>query len=316
MRNRILSIIFVISFLILPVNQASASEIEYFYSSGQATITTPNLGVKLTSNENVPQYWFWTRSDETSMTTPIKTDPITKNTEQLMVNSNKTDEGGKIHGGKNTYKVKFLKIFEFSDNNDNGLYDKGEVKYSQSELTLSSLSWIYSDFNVEMSGNSVSAIHFNLTHENTPYIQFRNHFYANATDQLKFDIIINNYTWSDEENSTRLAIEINFQGNNKIQNRNQNQNKTRYTMNEGFFGYNSSAESAGNRINVYSRTEGNNGIYLCYDHFGSSLVHDPEVGISGNTEEGGYGFNALLVLSGALFAAMLMIRSRRRSLKS
>ncbi|MHA2270765.1 MAG: hypothetical protein ACXACI_02815 [Candidatus Hodarchaeales archaeon] len=324
MKARIAIAIFVL--FTLPVtNVAANSEIEYFYTSGQAKITTPDLIVKVTSGGNIPQYFFWANGEDvstetlTETPTEIPTETAEMNFQDSLLNLNQetreTEETEEIENGNSNgggkakpHLVKFLELFEFEDQNNNGVFDQGDRRNAESKITFPASTWSFSDFAVDESENSVSAVHFNFTHDGSPAIDLRNHVYARASNTLKFDIAIDEYTWHSEGSDAMLAIKILFSGRGAIQ----SQERNRYAIGDGFFSFEESAQGAGGSVNVSGIMEGNNAIYLCYEHFGSFLFHDPEVGVSESTEDNGV--ELLVVMSGMLIAAIFLVQRRRQRL--
>ncbi len=276
MKYKIFMIIVGAVLFLAPIGTASANGLEYEYSAGQAVISTPDFVVKVTSAGNVPQYHFWALGDDEN----------------------------------DAYKVKFVSMFEFEDVDDDGAYQpQNDTKDASSQVTFPSGTWSFSGFNVETINDTVMAVHFNFTHDNTPYIQLRNHIYANATDRLKFDIIIDDYTWHNTTNNVKLAFKIQFSGHKQVRARAQNQ----YTIGQGSFGYKSTAQGDANNsaVNVYSHMEGNDEIYLSYDYFGESLVHDPEVSLlDSDSEENS--IDTLFLIGGALFLGLIALTTRKR----
>lgn len=317
-------LIAVLVLLVIPTNPVSAnSEIEYFYTSGQAKITTSDLIVKVTSAGNIPQFFFWAKGEEVTTETlnPTETHVATPteayqdallalNQDTQESENTEADNGDNDGRGKEKpHLVKFLEMFEFEDRNGNGVFDQGDARDAQSKVTFPASTWSFSDFAVDMTDNSVSAVHFNFTHDSSPTIAFHNHVYAKSSNTLKFDIEIDDYSWHNSPtDNTKLAIKILFTGSGNVQAKEQNH----YTVGQGFFTYKESAQGAAGSVNVTSATEGNNAIYLCYDYFGASLFHDPEIGVSTSTDDAGIEF--LFVISGVLLVASLVVRMRRKNL--
>ncbi len=98
-------------------------------SGDNVSLTTDTLAVEIKGGGNVPFFFFY-----------------------------------KVGENETTYKLQLSQIFEAEDDNSDGVYDNGtDKKVAGSTLALSSLSWEFSDFDIETSAsNETQAIHFNL----------------------------------------------------------------------------------------------------------------------------------------------------------
>lgn len=205
-----------------------------------------NIAIRITGNQNVPQYQFWRPTDDLSI--------------------NETT----------TYQVKFIKLFEFIDDDGDGIYDPEEENIvPQSTDALASLSWDFSDIITD--GNNIT--HFNMTSQGRDYqIQFLNHF--NPEDvTIKFDIVIENYSFiSDNENvSLVLGFHLITVNKDMIQVQNQIQ-----FGNDGYFECEPEAQLQHNesvQVGLSNGEEGENLMaYLAFPRFEGQLFHDPILG--------------------------------------
>ncbi|MHA2364486.1 MAG: hypothetical protein ACXAC7_11050 [Candidatus Hodarchaeales archaeon] len=316
--NKYLIIFGLVLLILNPITVIGQNEISYFYTSGQAKITTPDLVVKVTSDGNVPQYFFWaSETSEESTTEPISTQSentttqsyngnflLAQNNESEDTDTTEHDNEENGNGNGKTYFVKFLTMFEFEDKNNNGNFDQGDKKDAQSTVNFPRETWSFSDFEVEKSSdNSVTTVHFNFTHNGDPAIQFRNHVNADKSNQLKFDIIIQNYDWQSTDH--KLAIKILVSGGGLSQSEN-----NRYKFGDAFFGHTATAQGSDKTVNVTSSIEGGNSLYLVYEHFGANLNHDPEIGLSESSDN--VSLEPLIIISGLMTVSTYLIVIRRR----
>ena len=235
---------------------------------GMFFIPTPGLGqennndyqfqndkfaIKITSNENVPQFSFW--------------------------------EPGNNKSTK--YQIKFLKLFESVDENGDGQYNKKNESIIQAaSYSLSSLDWEFSDLSTE--GNIT---HFNITSTGESFIlQLRNHFDAGDTS-LKFDIIIEDYTFESDDEDVMLVLGFHLLGN---RNRDQVQQEQRNRVEFGDTGYiESEPEASGGNetisVKMSNGEENNNKMaYISFPRFEGDLYHDPTIGFNGSINIPGY----------------------------
>ena len=119
------------------------------------------------------------------------------------------------------YTVIFKQIIEYVDTNSDGAFQYNETVPSIPVLSLTSVNWDFSGFQVDEVDGVATAVHFNFTVERVNGVFYKDldmtiaaHFYM--TDQevegytveggyeLKFDIIINQFPWMAED--TNLVI--------------------------------------------------------------------------------------------------------------
>ena len=201
---------------------------------------------------NIPMYSFWLSSQET-----IK------------------------------YEVKFLLLFEIVDQNQDGIYTPDvDSQVPESIYALPSLSWEFSD-SLDTADNST---HFNLTSTGGPFtIQFRHHFSQNS--HLKFDIVIQNYTFVSDEENAMLVLGFHLlsseQGEDNDSKENQENldqsNEKRINFgNQGYFSSMKTASSNGTDIQVgvsEGKESGEPIAYLAFEKFSDTVILDPKIGI-------------------------------------
>ncbi len=224
-------------------------------SGDNVSLTTDTLAVEIKGGGNVPFFFFY-----------------------------------KVGENETTYKLQLSQIFEAEDDNSDGVYDNGtDKKVAGSTLALSSLSWEFSDFDIETSAsNETQAVHFNLTSSASKgkpsnddlVLQFRMHLNADDDASLKFDVVIDGYTFSSESAMLVVAFKLTSTDNSEAE---QNQNQVRFG--NGFFESEESATDDNGTINVglSSQNDGGSMIYLAYEHFEGRMTHDPTIGVASNT---------------------------------
>lgn len=200
------------------------------------------------------------------------------------------------------YKFQLDQIFESEDLNNNTSYEfENDTIVPQSQLSLASLMWEFSEFDVVTDENGVTtALNFNLTStedksefeptngtlEKDPfYIQFRMHVDTVNTAQIKFDVIIDGY----EFNSASAMLVIAFKL-ITVQNRNAIYADNSFSFGETYFTSEPKAKSTfandtfgETKVGLSTAfSDGNNRVYVAYENFnGTTLVHDPIIGLSG-----------------------------------
>lgn len=240
------------------------------------------------------------------------------------------------------YNVMFHSLTEYLDYNEDGVFQFNETGLWKEEappgpvfsntLPLSSVRFIFSGFDVEYTEGTeeLSAVHFNYTSEtiNAPnYGDFEItivvHLYLNdqvvdgyelkGGQEMKFDIIMNNWPWQREDSNLALRFDLipmntayNYRLNDTNGNPiNANENTTGYeykVLNHGdavkeqisigeeqyqaFFAYanqaqyliNNSYEYKTVNCSVSSLGDGSVQTYLSFEHFDDEVTYDPSVG--------------------------------------
>ncbi|MFX1544077.1 MAG: hypothetical protein ACFFCR_13805, partial [Promethearchaeota archaeon] len=164
----------------LPFVAAQSTGIQYQHANGVVTLTTDDIGIKVSAVNNVPHFQFWDESDDTP--------------------------GADYH-------VTFSKLFEANDTNNNGAYDAGiDYRYGD-PYTLPTDDWDFSGFATDEEDGVVTGVHFNFTNEDTfvpPIsvalaempssmnleIEIRVHINLTNSNEMKFDIKLEGWEWA------------------------------------------------------------------------------------------------------------------------
>ncbi|MFW9965636.1 MAG: hypothetical protein ACFFEA_00645 [Candidatus Thorarchaeota archaeon] len=164
----------------VPFVAAQSTGIQYQHANGVVTLTTDDIGIKVSALNNVPHFQFWDESDDTP--------------------------GADYH-------VTFSKLFEANDTNGNGAYDAGVDHRYGDPYTLPTDDWEFSGFATEEEGDVVTEVHFNFTNEDTfvpptptalaeiPIsmdleIEIRVHINLTNSNEMKFDIRLEGWEWA------------------------------------------------------------------------------------------------------------------------
>ena len=238
-----------------------------------------------------------------------------------------------------TYRIQFDALFEVADLNDDSLYNQAdETPVPNSFIALAQMNWGFGEFINDTVDGTITAIHFNITGASafnptigSLTIQFRNHIslVGNSTE-LKFDVVINNYSWQDDSATTMLVFayklqvigDDNYEGTPDI---NDDTSSDMVSFGNGFFESESTAEGVNSNevVNAAVSLGGSAGadgddadprIYVAYSHFESDLVHDPTIGIEATSDDGSTN-NLNFPFFAGLFITAPLILLRRTKLK-
>ncbi|MBD3407987.1 MAG: hypothetical protein GF411_17840 [Candidatus Lokiarchaeota archaeon] len=289
----------------VPFVAAQQNGPDYGHSNGVASVTTDNIGLKVTATNQVPHFHFWDANDSTP--------------------------GADYH-------VMFSKFFEANDTDDDGTYTPGTDQRVYDPLTLPSLGWEFSGFETE--GNPTEKIHFNFTSTETftPQgpptladtgpptsmditIKILVHIDLANDNEMKFDIMLDGWDWTyddsilvfqftisesqhGEENGT--AEPTNFQG--------QNGNFTfgnayMETAQTATAGNETAPQTIQVRASHGSSEAGETGesVYIAFENFGNeSLYYDPTLGIESDGFTGIIDYNTLLIIAGGATVIVLI----------
>ncbi len=192
-----------------------------------------------------------------------------------------------------TYKLQLEKIFESEDFNDNGEYDYlEEILVNNTMVSLPSLEWEFSEFELINDTNGVTTnLNFNLTSTHDKalelngtninddfYIQFRMHMDVAESAQLKFDVVIDDYTFTSDTSNLILSFRL-F----TTQNEEMVRTNSSFAFGNAFFDSEESANDTNGHteVGVSSMcTDAESRIYLSYEHFDGLMVHDPTIGFT------------------------------------
>ena len=270
------------------------------------------------------------------------------------------------------YNVMFHSLTEYLDDNEDGVYQFNETglwkdgappgPVFSNTLPLSSVRFTFGGFDVEYVAmtEELAAIHFNYTSEtiNAPnYGDFEItivvHLYLNdqvidgyeliGGQEMKFDIIMNNWPWQREDTNlamrfdiipmnTAYAYRLNDTNGNPV---NAAENTTGYEYKilnhgdgvkeqftigdehyEGFFAYanqakyliNNSYEYKQVNCSVSSLGDGSVQTYLSFDHFDDEVTYDPSVGtLEDPINETGFGTVEIITVSTVSILAITLV---------
>jgi hypothetical protein len=268
----------------VPLAAAQGNSIEYQYSAGIVTLTTDDISIKVTGNNQAPHFHWW--------------DP-----------NNPTVD----------YHVVFVRMFEANDTNADGLYTNGTDIMVGPPLALPSIGWDFSGFEVEEEGGNTTAVHFNFTtttefdprpegagmdYGNLPSlpsfnvtIEVRVHLYSSTLGEMKFDLIVGGWEWTYEDSILVLQFNLTQSNHGEVQGDQDpagfHKTGTKFQFENGYFDYNETALAANNSLQVmasYGASTGSGAgeaIYLAFENFGSdTLEYDPILGIESSTSAG------------------------------
>jgi hypothetical protein len=197
------------------------------------------------------------------------------------------------------------------DENDDATYNKGnETVVPGSTDALASLSWDFTDID-DRDDNST---HFNMTSGGRSYtIQFRNHFEEDEGN-LKFDIVVEDYTFNSDDENVMLVLGFHLIGNE--QEMTQEQNRIRFG-NQGYFESETEANAGNETIQagISNGEEGANSMaYISFERFEGRMVHDPTIGLSGDDGATipGYSSISVFVLSMFMIGIISILITRKR----
>ncbi len=271
------------------------------------------------------------------------------------------------------YNVMLKSLIEYLDFNEDGAFQYNETAIWMDEpyppmpshsniLALSSIRWVFGGFDVEYTEGTeeVSAIHFNFTSDMImdPFyadleMEINAHMYLddNTTEgytvvgktELKFDIVIRNWTW--QRNDTNLALRFDISplkntyqlndtnGNacdtitnstgfeTKVQNK--DEVKQMYQISgegvEGYFAYANQAkykiasayEYGTVNASYSSLGDGTLQTYLSFEHFDEEVIYDPSVGVDDEVLESG-SIELVFISVGALMVLGLVLYRNKR----
>ncbi|MCG3221601.1 MAG: hypothetical protein H7641_09505 [Candidatus Heimdallarchaeota archaeon] len=179
-----------IALMVLTMGSQAAPEqgIDYEWKNGIATVETENVTISVNTFGNLPGFHY------------------------------------KLASGLN-YTVIFKQLIEYEDLNEDGVFQSNESLTGMPFLTLTSISWIFSDFDVEETEGLVTAIHFNFTADEIIGVLYDDlditiamHLYLEdqvidgyelvGGTELKFDLYINGWPWDADTNLLALRFDI------------------------------------------------------------------------------------------------------------
>lgn len=252
---------------------AAAGQPQKSFSNGQANITTDQATISVNGNANTPFYRI------------------------------------KLNNSSTTYEVKFMSVQEWVNNK----------AVPSSGISMPSVGWTFSNFNtVNDSSNNIQSINFNFTStasvkKNEPSIQLDNHVNVANGNQIKFDLIINNYAWTSKNTSAQLAVKFQIAGGNISQGTNKND----LSFGDAHFNSVSTASTPGGNVNVNTQVESGNSFYLVFDHFNGNFSLDPTfsavAGSSTGNTTSGVSLSLLPIIGGLAVVGIVYTAKKRNA---
>ncbi len=293
----------------VPYVTAQGSGIEYQYSTGMVSLTTDDIGVRVSAYNQVPHFHWWNAS---------------------------------VPG--TAYHVMFLKLFEANDTDADGAFDPGTDRIVGVPYLLPSSNWDFSGFDVVEEDLVASEVHFNFTVTESYVpdlpvppiglpesfdvtIQIRVHIDLTNPHEMKFDIVISGWAWAYEDSILVFQFTVTESAHGEDQGTIEptgfSQEGNRFVFDEGYMEYAEQAQAGAAVVPVHGTqgqgtgAETGKSIYLAFEYFGDeTLEYDPILGITTGdlgitTGEGGTGqgidFNQLLLMAGGASVVILVI---------
>jgi hypothetical protein len=294
----------------IPIVSAQSNTLQYQQSAGMVTLTTDEIEVKVTGNNQAPHFQWW--------------DP-----------NNPTVD----------YHVMFVKMFEANDTNENGAFDIGTDSMVGPVFALPTINWEFSGFDTDTDGENVTAVHFNFTttatHDPRPVgqggygelpplsdfeltIQVRVHMDLSEPGEFKFDLIVEGWEWTFEDSIFVLQFTITESNHGQNQGERdpagfQEMTQFNFTFGAAYMECADEALAAQNTLEVKAShgegtgLEAGESVYLAFEYFGNeTLEYDPILGIDSTTT----GLDStVLLLAGAGVAivviAIVALRARK-----
>jgi hypothetical protein len=296
---------------------AAQTGIQYQHANGVVTLTTDDIGIKVSAFNNVPHFHFWDESDDTP--------------------------GADYH-------VTFSKLFEANDTNGNGAYDAGVDNRYGDPYTLPTDDWEFSGFATMEEAGVVTGVHFNFTNEDTFVpptptlladmpssmeleIEIRVHFNLTNSNEMKFDIKLEGWDWA--YNDSILVFQFTVadsehgqqDGTGEPAEFEQDASGYRFDFGNAYmecaefaFADNSTIEPHEVQMKATHGEADQNSVgkslYLAFEYFGNeTLDYDPTLGVLAANEPMPLDGEQLLLIGGAgvalLVVIALVVKTRR-----
>jgi len=289
----------------VPLAAAQGNSIEYQYSAGIVTLTTDDISIKVTGNNQAPHFHWW--------------DPNTPSVD---------------------YHVMFVKMFEVNDTNADGLYTNGTDTMIGPPLALPTIGWEFSGFVVDEVGGNATAVHFNFT-TTTEFdprpegvgmeygglpslpafnvsIEVRVHLNLSTPGEMKFDLIVSGWKWTYDDSILVLQFNVTESNHGEVQGDTDpsgfHKTGTMFQFENGYFQYEETALAANNSLQVKASygegtgLEAGEAIYLAFENFGNdTLEYDPILGIDPSTSTGIVLDPVTLALIGGAVVVLLIV---------
>ena len=295
----------------VPLAAAQGNSVEYQYSAGIVSLTTDDIVIKVTGNNQAPHFHWW--------------DPNTPDVD---------------------YHVMFVKMFEANDTDADGAFTNGTDHIIGAPFALPTTNWDFSDFITEDDGENITAVHFNFTtlaeydprpegvgpdYGNLPSlpafdvsIEVRVHLNLTNAGEMKFDLIVEGWDWTYEDSILVLQFTVTESSHGQLQGDADpagfHKTGTKFQFENGYFEYEETALAANNTLEVKASygegigQEAGQSIYLAFENFGDdTLEYDPILGIEASTTTG-FALDpmTLALIGGAAVVLLIVVVAVRR----
>ncbi len=260
-----------------PLAVAQNNSVEYNYSAGIVSLTTDDIAIKVTGNNQAPHFHWWDPNDPSV-----------------------------------DYHVMFVRLFEANDTNSDGIFDNSTDQIIGAPFVLPTTNWTFSDFIVDEEDENITAVHFNFTttaeHDpreeslgkdygmlpNMPsfdvYVQIRVHLNLSNPGEMKFDLIVDGWNWTYNDSILVLQFTVTESTHGQLQGDTEpsgfHKTGTQFQFSNGYFEYEPTALAANNSLEVKASygegigLEAGESIYLAFQNFGNeTLEYDPVLGV-------------------------------------
>ena len=234
----------------VPMTAATSSGILYQHSAGMVSLETDDISIKVTGNNQAPHFHWW--SPDSSI----------------------------------DYHVMFVKMFEANDTIIDGVYETSVDTIVGDPFILPTTGWNFSGFNtVEENGNTTE-VHFDFaTTDSDIMIEVHVHMYLDRPDQVKFDVVVDNWEWTYDDSLLVLMFtvteSVHGEPNSDLTPSGLQKVGTKFQFGDAYFGYNETAIAANNSLEVNASFGDGNAIFLAIENFGNdTLVYDPILGVT------------------------------------
>lgn len=243
--------IWLVLMILLSSTTTSAAGINHEFKNGKTTLYTDTIAIEVVGQTNTPSFFFWDQGDSDT-----------------------------------TYKLSFDSVFEYEDDNgDGGFTNEDDKRVPNTQISLASYSWDFGKFVETKDGEEITGVDFNITSSIVGkadiFIQFRMHLSSDT--EMKFDVVIDEYSFVSDTSFLALGFKLITTGNEKME---QNQNTVQFG--DAYFEANDTAEAGNETKSVKVSAGEENGdkkIYLSYEQFEGRLVHDPTIGVQGDSTD-------------------------------